>query len=126
MSKSKVRRLHPMVWLPSLARTRCVPMKCSSATLRPATLWQVDGLAGTYRWSTCIWNLLLEPAPDKPLPSVSDEQIKTLRRSLHQTIKKVEDDIDGFGVQHGHFGVDAVHQRDGARQRDDEISRRGR
>jgi leucyl-tRNA synthetase len=61
-----------------------------------ATPWQTDGLAGTHRWLTRVWNLFLEPAPTKKLPAATDEQIKALRRALHQTLKKVEDDINNF------------------------------
>lgn len=61
-----------------------------------ATPWQVDGLAGTYRWLTRVWNLLLEPASEKKLRAATEEEIKTLRRALHQTIYKVEHDINDF------------------------------
>jgi len=60
-----------------------------------ATPWQTDGLAGTHRWLTRVWNLFLEPAREN-LPQANDEQIKLLRRALHQTLKKVEDDINAF------------------------------
>lgn len=61
-----------------------------------ATPWQTDGLAGTHRWLTRVWNLFLEPARDKNMRAASAEEIKTLRRALHQTLKKVEDDINAF------------------------------
>jgi len=60
-----------------------------------ATPWQTDGLAGTHRWLTRVWNLFLEPAREN-LPQANDEQLKLLRRALHQTLKKVEDDINAF------------------------------
>lgn len=61
-----------------------------------ATPWQVDGLAGTYRWLTRVWILLLEPRDDNRPPAATDEQVKLVRRALHQTLKKVEDDMNAF------------------------------
>jgi leucyl-tRNA synthetase len=62
-----------------------------------ATPWQIDGLAGTFRWLQRVWTLVLEgQTKTRDLPPASAEQIKVLRRALHQTLKKVEDDIDAF------------------------------
>lgn len=61
-----------------------------------ATPWQTDGLAGTHRWLTRVWYLLLEPVSGKKLPNATPEEIKTLRRALHQTLNKVEQDINDF------------------------------
>jgi leucyl-tRNA synthetase len=61
-----------------------------------ATPWQTDGLAGTHRWLTRVWNLFLDPARDNQMRAATDDEIKALRRALHQTLKKVEDDINAF------------------------------
>jgi leucyl-tRNA synthetase len=62
-----------------------------------ATPWQIDGLAGTFRWLQRTWNLLLEqPQGKDQLPEATPAQVQALRRAVHQTIKKVEDDIESF------------------------------
>lgn len=97
MSKSKGNVITPdeMVAQFGADALRAYEMFISDFT--QATPWQIDGLAGTYRWLQRIWNLVLEPAGHKEtLPPATPEQVKALRRALHQTIKKVEDDIEAF------------------------------
>lgn len=95
MSKSKGNVITPdeMVEKFGADALRAYEMFISDFTV--ATPWQIDGLAGTHRWLTRVWNLFLEPAREN-LPQANDEQIKLLRRALHQTLKKVEDDINAF------------------------------
>jgi len=61
-----------------------------------ATPWQVDGLAGTYRWLKRVWDLMLTPH-DYPTSNADTAKAdRELRRKLHQTINKVERDIESF------------------------------
>lgn len=96
MSKSKGNVITPdeMVDQFGADALRAYEMFISDFTM--ATPWQTDGLAGTFRWLTRVWNLLLESGGKPNLPAAGDEQIKTLRRALHQTLKKVEDDVNDF------------------------------
>ena len=95
MSKSKGNVITPdeMVEQFGADALRAYEMFISDFTV--ATPWQTDGLAGTQRWLTRVWNLFLEPAREN-LPQASAEQIKLLRRALHQTLRKVEGDINDF------------------------------
>ena len=61
-----------------------------------ATPWQTDGLAGTHRWLRRVWDIMLAP---NQRPAASDaiaQADRALRRKLHQTIRKVESDIENF------------------------------
>lgn len=96
MSKSKGNVITPdeMVEKFGADALRAYEMFISDFTV--ATPWQIDGLAGTHRWLTRVWNIFLEPARDNTLRAATGEEIKILRRALHQTLKKVEDDINAF------------------------------
>ncbi len=62
-----------------------------------ATPWSQAGLGGTYRWLRNAWKLLLAPS-DRPSADATTEQAdRDLRRIMHKTIKKVSQDIEGFG-----------------------------
>jgi leucyl-tRNA synthetase len=57
--------------------------------------WDSKGIEGTYRWIRRVWTLFTDPAPagDKP---ASSETLKTLRRKVHQTLKRVTRDFENF------------------------------
>ncbi|HZQ08454.1 MAG TPA: leucine--tRNA ligase, partial [Anaerolineae bacterium] len=61
-----------------------------------ATPWQVDGLAGTYRWLKRVWDLMLTPHEHPTSNADTVKADRNLRRKLHQTINKVERDIESF------------------------------
>jgi leucyl-tRNA synthetase len=57
--------------------------------------WDDSGIGGSHRWLQRVWTLVTEggrSAGQAPGPVAEKE----LRRKLHQTIKKVSDDIDSF------------------------------
>lgn len=55
--------------------------------------WNDSGLVGTSRWLNRVWSLVLGPYVQK---STSDDAEKALQRVVHQTVKKVTRDMEGF------------------------------
>ncbi|MFC1900457.1 leucine--tRNA ligase [Chloroflexota bacterium] len=53
--------------------------------------WNDSGISGVSRWYNRIWNLVLEPYEEK---SPDEQAVVGLQRMLHQTIRKVTDDIE--------------------------------
>ncbi|NIA17301.1 MAG: class I tRNA ligase family protein, partial [Planctomycetes bacterium] len=64
--------------------------------LEAAKPWNMQGVEGVYRFLAKLWRLIINPKNGQ-LQSISgsapDEQTQRL---LHQTIKKVDNDIEGF------------------------------
>jgi len=56
--------------------------------------WNSKGIEGTHRWLHRVWNLLLEEPQVKR--EATDQEIKSLRRKTHQTIKRVTQDMEEF------------------------------
>lgn len=55
--------------------------------------WNSSGIEGTWRWMRRVWNLVTEPAqPGSPTP----EALRSLRRKVHQTLRKVTNDFETF------------------------------
>jgi leucyl-tRNA synthetase len=57
--------------------------------------WDSQGIRGTQRFLEDVWSLILEPKPDVA-GQASEGDVRALRRAVHQTIKKVAEDIDSF------------------------------
>lgn len=59
--------------------------------------WNSKGIEGPARWLNRVWNLAL-PANDPVIDPAADRAAaeKALRRAVHQTIKKVTDDLEAF------------------------------
>ncbi len=53
--------------------------------------WDDSGIAGVSRWYNRIWNLVLEPYKEK---TADDKAVVGLQRMIHQTIRKVTNDIE--------------------------------
>jgi len=53
-------------------------------------IWSQEGLEGCFRFLKRVWNLV----ESQKVKSLKDEENKDLRRKLHQTIKKVGEDIE--------------------------------
>ncbi len=56
--------------------------------------WDSQGIEGTARWIRRVWTIFTDPStPELP---ASDETKKTLRRHVHQTLRKVTHDFENF------------------------------
>ncbi len=56
--------------------------------------WGAENIQGAVRWLNRVWNLVLETADANAQASAEAEA--DLRRKLHQTIRQVSDDLNGF------------------------------
>ncbi|MFZ5918431.1 MAG: leucine--tRNA ligase [Chloroflexota bacterium] len=57
--------------------------------------WDSQGIRGTQRFLEDVWALVAEPKTDLT-GQVDERQVRALRRAVHQTIKKVTEDIQAF------------------------------
>lgn len=79
------------------------------APFEDAILWSNDGMVGASRFTNRIWRILdgyrdrfdKDYASKIPEEVASNKSAKDLRRKLHQTIKKVDEDINGFKFNTG-------------------------
>jgi leucyl-tRNA synthetase len=58
--------------------------------------WDSQGIRGTQRFMEDVWNLVVEPRPAARGKATPDA-VRSLRRTVHQTIQKVTADIEAFG-----------------------------
>ncbi|MBN1936249.1 MAG: class I tRNA ligase family protein, partial [Anaerolineae bacterium] len=58
--------------------------------------WDSQGIKGSQRFVEDVWNLVAEPVGADPVVC-PESDVRALRRTVHQTIKKVTDDIEAFG-----------------------------
>jgi leucyl-tRNA synthetase len=58
--------------------------------------WDSQGIEGTARWIRRIWALFTDPSIQEAAPQATEETRRTLRRRVHQTIKKVTHDFENF------------------------------
>ena len=57
--------------------------------------WDSQGIRGSERFVQDVWSLIAEPVPAVEGEADPDE-VRALRRAVHQTIKKVGEDIEAF------------------------------
>ena len=58
--------------------------------------WNSRGIEGVYRFLHRVWELFLTPVEQAPTQAQIEEEVKTLQRKLHQTIKKATLDLEDF------------------------------
>lgn len=56
--------------------------------------WSLEGIEGASRWLGRVWMLVTEPQAE----ALEDDAalVRSVRRSVHQTIRRVSDDLEGF------------------------------
>ncbi|OQY26085.1 MAG: leucine--tRNA ligase [Anaerolineaceae bacterium 4572_32.1] len=57
--------------------------------------WDSQGIRGAQRFMEDVWSLIVEPKPEIAAETDEDD-VKALRRTVHQTIRKVSEDIESF------------------------------
>jgi leucyl-tRNA synthetase len=57
--------------------------------------WDSQGIRGTQRFLEDVWSLVVSPEPETS-GEASEGDVRSLRRAVHQTIKKVTGDIESF------------------------------
>jgi leucyl-tRNA synthetase len=55
--------------------------------------WSSSGIEGTYRWLRRVWAMIVEPASQG---SPSPELLRSLRRKVHQTLRRITHDYETF------------------------------
>ncbi|MBN1640735.1 MAG: leucine--tRNA ligase [Anaerolineae bacterium] len=58
--------------------------------------WDSQGIRGSQRFVEDVWNLVVEPLP-AATGDAAPEDVRALRRIVHQSIQKVTEDIEAFG-----------------------------
>jgi len=59
--------------------------------------WDPQGIGGVVRWLNRVWSCVLdEPGASGERPAASADQVRTLRRKTHQTIRAVTQDMEDF------------------------------
>jgi leucyl-tRNA synthetase len=57
--------------------------------------WDSQGIRGSQRFLEDVWNLIVEPRSERSREAAAAD-VKALRRAVHQTIRKVTQDIETF------------------------------
>jgi leucyl-tRNA synthetase len=57
--------------------------------------WDSQGIEGSVRWVKRVWTLVTDGEADKRM-AATDEVKKSLRRKVHQTLKRVTRDFENF------------------------------
>ena len=58
--------------------------------------WSDSGLNGVSRWLNRVWDLVSRDPDELQGPASDSEAVRGLRRAVHQTIKKVTEDLERF------------------------------
>ncbi|MFA6814877.1 MAG: leucine--tRNA ligase [Lentisphaeria bacterium] len=65
--------------------------------LRDVKPWNTEGVDGVYRFLHRVWKMIIDPETGELTPELNDKPLSgKAERVLHQTIKKVTEDIDNL------------------------------
>ena len=73
--------------------------------------WSTRGVEGVTRFLERVWRLMVNEEGRLSNAVVSTAPRLEQQRMLHQTIKKVTEDIEASPVQYGHLANDGLHER---------------
>ncbi len=64
--------------------------------------WSMSGVEGVYRFLKRVWRMMVDDREGNLLPEITDvEPTKAQEKALHEAIKKVTEDIEGFRFNTG-------------------------
>ncbi|MCH8556975.1 MAG: leucine--tRNA ligase [Balneolia bacterium] len=64
--------------------------------------WSMSGVEGVYRFLKRVWRMIVDDRSGNLLPEIADvEAAKAQEKALHEAIKKVTEDIEGFRFNTG-------------------------
>jgi leucyl-tRNA synthetase len=93
MSKSKGNVIAPDVLVQKYGADTVRAYLMFFARWQQGAPWDSHGIEGTVRWMRRVWTLFTDPTQPG---SASDETKKTLRRRVHQTLKRITHDYENF------------------------------
>ncbi len=102
MSKSKRNVVTPDAMAEKFGADSLRTYELFVAPFEDAVQWSEDGVNGAFRFMGRVWRLVQDWAdnydPDWPsaVSSAADPMARALRRKVHQTIRKVSEDIEQF------------------------------
>ena len=93
MSKSRGNVINPDKYVSELGADTVRAYMMFIAPWEQGGEWDDSGISGIYRWLHRTWNLVLEPYQGHA-GAVTDDNNRNLQRLMHQTIRKVTDDLE--------------------------------
>ena len=112
MSKSRRNTVDPAAIIDAFGADAARLFMLSDSPPERDLEWSDTGVAGVWRFINRVWRLATQPAPDlpppdAPQPAVFGAAAEGLRRTAHQTIAAVTQDLEAF---HFNRAVARVHE----------------
>ena len=112
MSKSRRNTVDPAAIIDAFGADAARLFMLSDSPPERDLEWSETGVAGVWRFINRVWRLATQPAPDLPQPDAPQPAVfgaaaAALRRTAHQTIAAVTQDLEAF---HFNRAVARVHE----------------